>query len=154
MGVLVRHIGLEGRGRGPSADELRDYKDRLMAPADLTLTPNKRSNTPEDLFRTLVTGINGTPMPAYGGILPDAELWGLVYYVNALAVNTMPTADIPANLGMMGMGMMGMGKMGMGMMRDMPGRMGFVGEESIGMMIDMPAARAWKMGRGMGRRRR
>jgi mono/diheme cytochrome c family protein len=136
--------GADGRGRGPSAEEIRDYKDRPIKPTDLTLTPNKRSNTPEDLYRTLVTGINGTPMPAYGGILPAEQLWGLVYYVDGLAVNTMPTADIPAELGMMGMGMMGMG-----MMRDMPRRMGFVGEEAIAMMIDMPAARAWKMGPGM-----
>ncbi len=141
--------GADGKGNGPSADELRDYKDRLIKPTDLTLSPNKRSNTAQDLYRTLVTGLNGTPMPAYGGILPDEQLWSLVYYVNGLAVNLMPTADIPSGLGMMGMGMMGMG-----MMRGMPGRMGFVGEESIGMMIDMPAARAWKMGPGMTRRRR
>ena len=66
----------------------------------------------------------------------------MVYDVTGLAVNTMPTADIPSGLGMMGRGMMGMG-----MTRDMPRMMGFVGEESIGMMIDMPAARAWMMGR-------
>lgn len=129
--------GESGAGNGSEAHWL------TVPPSDLTITPNKRSNTPLDLYRILITGINGTPMPAYDGILPDEQLWGLVYYVNGLAVETMPTADIPAGLGMMGMGMM----------RGMPGRMGFVGEESIGMMIDMPAARAWKMGAGMPGRR-
>jgi mono/diheme cytochrome c family protein len=133
--------GDDGRGNIPAAAELRDYKDRPIAPTDLTLRPRKRSNSPEDLYSTLVTGINGTPMPAYADILPPEQMWTLVSYVAGLAVNPMPTADISG----MGMGMMGMGRMGM--MGMMPRRMGFVGEESIAMMVDMPAARAWKMGR-------
>lgn len=133
--------GDDGRGNIPAAAELRDYKDRPIAPTDLTLRPRKRSNSPEDLYITLVTGINGTPMPAYADILPPEQMWALVNYVAGLAVNPMPTADISG----MGMGMMGMGRMGM--MGRMPGMMGFVGEESIAMMVDMPAARAWMMGR-------
>ncbi len=31
------------------------------------------------------------------------------------------------------------------MMRNMPGMMDFVGEESIAMIVDMPAARAWML---------
>ncbi len=132
--------GDDGRGNIPAAGELRDYKDRPIAPTDLTLRPRKRSNSPEDLYSTLVTGINGTPMPAYADILSPEQMWTLVNYVAGLAVNPMPTADISG----MGMGMMGRGRMGM--MGMMPRRMGFVGEESIAMMVDMPAARAWKMG--------
>ncbi len=144
----VRCHGTDGRGMVATAEELRDHKDRPITSTDLTLTPRKRANTSEDLFRILVTGINGTPMPSYAGVLPDEQLWALAYYVDKLAVEPMPTADIPAELGMMGMGMGGMG-----MMRNMPRMMGFVGEESIAMMVDMPAARAWMMGRRMGRGR-
>lgn len=140
----VRCHGTAGNGRDATAEELRDHKDRPITPIDLTLTPRKRANTPEDLFRILVTGINGTPMPSYAGVLPDEQMWALVYYVKSLTVNTMPTADIPAELGMMGMG-----TGGMGMMRNMPRMMGLVGEESIAMLVDMPAARTWMMGRRM-----
>lgn len=139
----VRCHGTDGRGRDATVEELRDYKDRPITPTDLTLIPRKRAHTPEDLFRILVTGINGTPMPSYAGVLPDEQLWALVYYVDNLAVDPMSTAAING----MGMGMMGMGRMGM--MRNMPRMMGFVGEESIAMMVDMPAARAWMMGRHM-----
>ncbi len=139
LGCVSCH-GDDGRGNIPAAGELRDYKDRPIMPTDLTFRPWKRSNSPEDLYSTLVTGINGTPMPAYADILPPEQMWTLVSYVAILAVNRMPTAEISG----MGMGMMGMGRMGM--MGMMPRRMGFVGEESIAMMVDMPAARAWKMG--------
>ena len=38
-----------------------------------------------DVYRTLVTGLDGTPMPSYAGALDDTgALWDLVAYVRSL----------------------------------------------------------------------
>ncbi|MCA9772223.1 MAG: cytochrome c, partial [Myxococcales bacterium] len=38
-----------------------------------------------DLYRTLTTGLDGTPMPAYGGSLTEEERWALVDYIRFLS---------------------------------------------------------------------
>ncbi len=61
--------GPSGRGDGPSADELTDDWDHKIRAYDFTRGRYKNGSAPADLYRTLVTGLNGTPMPAYE---PDA----------------------------------------------------------------------------------
>lgn len=77
--------GRTGRGDGPSAGQLKDEWGNPIRPADLTRRPFKGGSTPRDLFRTLITGLGGTPMPSYRDALTDEELWALVYYVDSLA---------------------------------------------------------------------
>lgn len=66
------------RGDGPSARDLR------VKPSDLTRRPLKSGTTARDIVRTLVTGLDGTPMPSYHLVIDDAQLWDLAYYVEAL----------------------------------------------------------------------
>ena len=54
--------GMNGRGDGPSAGRLTDYKDRKIKPYDFT---RGRPKSARYLYRTLVNGLDGTPMPAY-----------------------------------------------------------------------------------------
>ena len=55
-------------------------------PYDFTIAGRmKAGNTVRDVYRTLVTGIGGTPMPAFGDVLSPEETWGLAYYVMWLA---------------------------------------------------------------------
>jgi hypothetical protein len=54
-----------GRGDGPSADELTDDWDKRIWPYDFTRGNYKNGAAPSDLYRTLVTGLSGSPMPAY-----------------------------------------------------------------------------------------
>jgi cytochrome c oxidase cbb3-type subunit I/II len=75
--------GTGGRGDGPSADGMKDSWGYPIQPSDLT-RPLKRGSTPEAIYRTLVTGLDGTPMPSYEGALPDEELWALSFYVASL----------------------------------------------------------------------
>ena len=70
--------GREARGDGPSA------KDLKVKPADLTKRPFKSGSTPREIVRTMLTGLDGTPMPSYHLVLDDAELWNLAYYVASL----------------------------------------------------------------------
>ncbi len=57
--------GATGRGDGPKSDELADDWDRRIRPYDLTRGSFKNGSSPADLYRTLATGLTGTPMPAY-----------------------------------------------------------------------------------------
>ncbi|MFQ5529888.1 MAG: c-type cytochrome [Gemmatimonadota bacterium] len=57
--------GALGRGDGPSADELEDDWDRQIWPYDFTRGGYKNGSAPADLYRTLLTGLTGTPMPAF-----------------------------------------------------------------------------------------
>ena len=54
-----------GRGDGPSARTLADDWGFPLKPADFTQRWTFRGGpTREDIFRTMTTGLNGTPMPA------------------------------------------------------------------------------------------
>jgi mono/diheme cytochrome c family protein len=113
--------GPNARGDGPSAKDLKDFWGNPISPSDLTLRPFKSGQRPEDLYRTIATGLDGTPMPSYQGVLSPEEQWALVGYIFSIATRERPR-----------------------------GMMGFVGEETQGMTIDMPAAMGGMMrGRGM-----
>ena len=113
--------GAEGKGNAPSANELKDESENPIVPTDLTLKPFKSGPGPEDLYRTVSTGLNGTPMPSYADALTPKERWALVFYILSIAKQERPR-----------------------------GMMGLVGEEVDGMRIDMRAAMAGMMGgRGM-----
>lgn len=116
----VQCHGSEGRGNGPVASALRDAWGYPIRPADLTLRPLKGGSSPTDLYRTLSTGLNGTPMPSYHDALTEEEQWALVAYVDSLA-----TSELRRSRGMMGM--MGPGEESLGRMIEMRNRMGMSG---------------------------
>jgi cytochrome c oxidase cbb3-type subunit 2 len=113
--------GANGQGDGPSSKELKDDSGNPVSPTDLTLKPFKSGAEPQDLFRSLSTGLNGTPMPSYTEALSAKDRWALVAYIMSIATRERPR-----------------------------GMMGLVGEEVQGMRIDMRAAMAGMMrGGGM-----
>ena len=58
--------GKDGRGHGPSAATLTDSKGYPITPFDFTSgTRFKCGETDQDMFRDLVTGLDGTPMPSF-----------------------------------------------------------------------------------------
>ena len=57
--------GMKGRGDGPAAGTLEDDLGRSISPYDFTRGDYKGGGRPTDLYRTLRTGLSGTPMPAY-----------------------------------------------------------------------------------------
>jgi cytochrome c oxidase cbb3-type subunit 2 len=76
--------GTEGRGDGPSSKELKDDWGWPIRPTNLTWQPLKRGSDSTEQYRTVVTGISGTPMPAFGDSLSSQQVWALVYYVESL----------------------------------------------------------------------
>jgi cytochrome c oxidase cbb3-type subunit 2 len=109
--------GADGKGDGESAKELRDDWGRPISPTDLTLRAFKSGPGPADLYRTISTGLNGTPMPSYGDVLSEKQRWAVVHYLLSIATRERPR-----------------------------GMMGLIGEEVQGMRIDMRAAMAGMMG--------
>jgi mono/diheme cytochrome c family protein len=83
--------GDSGRGDGKSAPELKDHAQLPIAANDLTRPSRfKNGDRPEDLYRTLMTGLSGTPMPSYGDALEPEQAWDLVYYVLSLSSDGRP----------------------------------------------------------------
>lgn len=77
--------GAGGRGNGAAADGLHDYKGRPLPPPDLSRPPHKVGQRLEDLYRVIQTGMEGTPMPSYAGVLTDEQSWALAYFIQSLA---------------------------------------------------------------------
>ena len=84
--------GKAGRGDGPSAMELKDdWNQHPMRPADWTAPWRFRGgNRAEDIFRTVRTGLNGTPMPSFAEELTVEQTWDVVSYVRSLAPEKEP----------------------------------------------------------------
>ena len=83
--------GVAGRGDGPAAPSLRDSEGDPFPAADFTDGVYKSGRDPASLYRTLMTGMAGTPMPAFAEAFADEqEAWGLVYYLLSLAADPPP----------------------------------------------------------------
>ncbi len=52
-----------------------------LKPRNLTKGVYRGGRRPLDLYRRLHAGISGTPMPAFGTVLKDEEIWDIVNYV-------------------------------------------------------------------------
>jgi mono/diheme cytochrome c family protein len=78
--------GKQGRGDGPSAPTLRDDWGQLVRAADLTRPWTfNGGGAREDIFRSLSTGLNGTPMAGFQSALTDEQRWLLVDFIQSLA---------------------------------------------------------------------
>jgi cytochrome c oxidase cbb3-type subunit 2 len=77
--------GETGKGDGPAAATLKDDFDRPIRPADFTRGELKGGATVVDIYRTMTTGLDGTPMPSFTDTLSDAERWAISYYVLSLS---------------------------------------------------------------------
>lgn len=79
--------GADGRGRGPSARTLVDDQGRSAYPFDFSHAwKMKGGSSPEDVYRTFHTGLDGTPMPSYHDTIGESESWDLVHYTRSLFV--------------------------------------------------------------------
>ncbi|MBI2893377.1 MAG: c-type cytochrome [Deltaproteobacteria bacterium] len=77
--------GPRGRGDGPSVPGLRDSDGLPIRPRDFTVGIYKGGSSPRDVYRTFMTGLDGTPMPSYMDTLADERArWALVAYVQSL----------------------------------------------------------------------
>ena len=82
----VKCHGTLGRGDGPSAPTLADDWTNPIRPADLAQSWTFRGGSSrEDIFRTLSTGLNGTPMPSFVDALKPEQRWAIADYITSLS---------------------------------------------------------------------
>ena len=90
--------GKSGKGDGEKAAGLKDDLGFTMVPADLTSGQFKSGPAVEDIFRTVTTGLSGTPMPSYRDAFPDEDRWALAYYILALSAYKDPLTGQPLKI--------------------------------------------------------
>ncbi len=88
--------GNEGKGNGESAVGLRDDWGFTIVPANLTTGLFKSGPSVKDVYRTITTGLNGTPMPSFVTTLPnDDDRWALAYFIVSLSAFKDPLSGEP-----------------------------------------------------------
>ena len=74
--------GPDGRGDGPASKKLVDDQGEPIAATDFRYPGAFRlGHRPEDVARVIRSGVAGTPMPAYAGVLDEAAARELAGYV-------------------------------------------------------------------------
>jgi cytochrome c oxidase cbb3-type subunit I/II len=90
--------GQKGKGDGEKAAGLKDDLGFTIVPADLTSGQFKSGPAVEDIFRTVTTGLSGTPMPSYRDAIPEEDRWALAYYILALSAYKDPLTGQPLKI--------------------------------------------------------
>jgi mono/diheme cytochrome c family protein len=82
----VKCHGNLGRGDGPSAPTLTDDYMRPIRAANLAHSWTFRGGpSREDIFRTMTTGMNGTPMPSFVDSLSTEQRWAITDFIVSLS---------------------------------------------------------------------
>ena len=82
----IKCHGTLGRGDGPSASTLKDDLGHPIRAADLAQRWTFRGGSSrEDIFRTMTTGLNGTPMPSFLDALPPEQRWAITDFIDSLS---------------------------------------------------------------------
>jgi cytochrome c len=77
--------GESAQGDGVSSHELKDDWGAVIEPADLTISAHyKCGDTPRDIYRVFMTGLNGTPMPTFVEQISKDDAWDLAHFIWSL----------------------------------------------------------------------
>jgi len=117
--------GSKGLGDGPSVPTLADASGRPIRPIDFPSGVFRRSPSMKDIFLTVRTGLDGTPMPSYASSLKADQTWAIAAYVRSLIAKRRPGVSVTPSA------------MAVDARR----------QERIGMMIDMPGMGRMPMSR-------
>ena len=87
----VKCHGTLGRADGPSAPTLTDELGHAIRAADLSQPWTFRGGASRaDIFRTMSTGFNGTPMPSFADSLSVEQRWAITDFIASLSGTTEP----------------------------------------------------------------
>lgn len=84
--------GSEGQGDGVTANALVDTWGNSVHPANYTLPAGtqggvKLGHDGPHIYKTMMAGIGGTPMPPFEGTITPAQAWDLVHFIQSLYVD-------------------------------------------------------------------
>ena len=87
----VKCHGTLGRGDGSSAPTLKDDWGYPIRAANLAQSWTFRGGSSrEDIYRTMSTGFNGTPMPAFSDALTPEQRWAITDFIVSLSGSNGP----------------------------------------------------------------
>jgi cytochrome c oxidase cbb3-type subunit 2 len=98
MGCAQCH-GPEGRGDGPSSATLVDTQGRSIPARDYTKGEYLGGDAPADIAMRFTSGMDGTPMPSYSGVMTQKETWDLAHYILSLRKPAPPPPGDPVAYG-------------------------------------------------------
>lgn len=84
-----------GKGDGKSAGELKNMEGDPIKARDLTRDHYRGGGERMDVYYRMMTGMTGTPMPAYGDVFEGDDMWAVVDYVLSLR-EPQPASPKPA----------------------------------------------------------
>lgn len=89
--------GKTGKGDGEKAAGLKDDWGFPIRPANLTAGQFKSGPGVSDIYRTISTGLSGSPMPSFQAAFSEADRWALASYILSLSafVDPLTTAPLP-----------------------------------------------------------
>jgi mono/diheme cytochrome c family protein len=79
--------GTEGRGDGPKADTLKDDRGEPGRLRSFLSEPFKRGSNIEDIYLSISTGLDGTPMASYGETMPDENRIAIAAYIHSISLS-------------------------------------------------------------------
>lgn len=79
--------GEEGRGDGQKASELKDDWERAVMVRDFSGESLKRGASTRDIYLTIATGMDGTPMASYASSITPDDMTALSFYIKSLGDN-------------------------------------------------------------------
>ncbi len=87
-----------GRGNAQKGwdEKFKDDWAEKIYPANLSHPWELRNGSSlEDLYRTITTGISGTPMTSYMDSLTDEQRWALACYIDSIQLKRSPGVSLP-----------------------------------------------------------
>lgn len=90
--------GRSGLGDGEKAAGLKDDLGFPIPPANLTTGQFKSGPTAKDIYRTMSTGLSGTPMPSFSDSINEQDRWALAYFVLSLSAFKDPLTGQPMKI--------------------------------------------------------
>jgi cytochrome c oxidase cbb3-type subunit I/II len=90
--------GRSGAGDGEKAAGLKDDLGFPIPPANLTTGQFKSGPTAKDIYRTMSTGLSGTPMPSFSDSINEQDRWALSYFVLSLSAFKDPLTGQPMKI--------------------------------------------------------
>lgn len=89
--ICARCHGEHGKGDGPLANTLTNTWGDPVRPANFTLPAGvpggvKLGHNSRHIFETVMTGVGGTPMPAFSQTFSADETWDIVHYVQSFRI--------------------------------------------------------------------
>ena len=82
--LCVSCHGTSGDGRGEAAANLKDAWEEPCPPLDLRQPFIRSGAERKDIYRALLTGLDGTPMPSFRETTSEEQRWELIAHIEQL----------------------------------------------------------------------